>query len=123
MVASHPPTRLESSANRVTDPIRSGVSSFRPEREDASVLTPRKFELQQSRAARAHGSKKPCFLSTQPRPLKHPFRCARRPCQGQVGTKEIGVTRRFVQNCWGGRPHGIECQNWGCEQPRPEPSM
>ena len=34
-----------------------------------------------------------------------------------------GVTRRFVQNCWGGRPHGIECQNWGCEQPRPEPSM
>jgi len=28
-----------------------------------------------------------------------------------------------VRNCWGGRPHGIKCQNWGCEQPRPEPSM
>src|ERR1700722_7537127 len=25
--------------------------------------------------------------------------------------------------CWGGRPHGIECQNWGWKQPRPEPSM
>jgi hypothetical protein len=23
-----------------------------------------------------------------------------------------GVTTGFVQNCWGGRPHGIECQNW-----------
>src|SRR5207248_2714736 len=26
-------------------------------------------------------------------------------------------------DCWGGRPHGIACQNWGCEQPKPEPSM
>jgi transposase len=26
-------------------------------------------------------------------------------------------------DCWGGRPHGIKCQNWGCEQPSPEPSI
>jgi hypothetical protein len=30
---------------------------------------------------------------------------------------------RLIFVCWGGRPHGIACQNWGCEQPRPEPSM
>ena len=29
----------------------------------------------------------------------------------------------MIPDCWGGRPHGIECQNWGCKQPRPEPSM
>lgn len=25
----------------------------------------------------------------------------------------VGVTTRFVQNCWGGRPHGIECARVG----------
>src|SRR5271166_6317848 len=25
--------------------------------------------------------------------------------------------------CWGGRPHGIECQTWAVIQPRPEPPM
>jgi hypothetical protein len=29
----------------------------------------------------------------------------------------------MIPYCWGGRPHGIACQNWGCKQPRPEPSM
>src|SRR5271165_3322651 len=26
-------------------------------------------------------------------------------------------------HCWGGRPHGIACQSWGCEHPTREPSM
>src|SRR5260370_38877061 len=33
------------------------------------------------------------------------------------------VSGDMLSDCWGGRPHGIACQNWGCEQPKPEPSM
>src|SRR4051812_11390754 len=43
-----------------------------------------------------------CLLSAPP---KVPFLCRRQLL------------------CWGGRPHGIECQTWVVIQPRPEPSM
>ncbi len=34
-----------------------------------------------------------------------------------------GVTDLPFLDCWGGRPHGIEVPELGCQKPRPEPSM
>jgi transposase len=34
-----------------------------------------------------------------------------------------GVTKPPILDCWGGRPHGIEVPELGCQKPRPEPSM
>jgi transposase len=34
-----------------------------------------------------------------------------------------GERTTTIYLCWGGRPDGIACQNWGRKQPRPEPSM
>jgi hypothetical protein len=31
------------------------------------------------------------------------------------GFQPARSTLQVGQNCWGGRPHGIECQNWDCE--------
>jgi hypothetical protein len=34
----------------------------------------------------------------------------------------VGVTKPPM-DCWGGRPHGIEVPELGCQKPRPEPSI
>jgi len=34
-----------------------------------------------------------------------------------------GVAKPPTLDCWGGRPHGIEVPELGCQKPRPEPSM
>ena len=36
---------------------------------------------------------------------------------------DAGVTKPPILDCWGGRPHGIEVPELGCQKPRPEPSM
>jgi transposase len=36
---------------------------------------------------------------------------------------QIGPEAEHVLDCWGGRPRGIACQNWGCQSPTLEPSM
>ena len=36
---------------------------------------------------------------------------------------DAGVTDLPFLDCWGGRPHGIEVPELGCQKPRPEPSM
>ncbi len=66
--------------------------------EDATVLAAWKFELQQGGAARSHGFKQPRSLTTRPRPLKHPFRCARRPCRWQ-GRDEGTAARSNQGTC------------------------
>src|SRR5438093_392019 len=40
-----------------------------------------------------------------------------------LGGLKLKSKKGLNRRCWGGRPHGIVCQNWSCEQPRPEPSM
>jgi hypothetical protein len=43
--------------------------------------------------------------------------------RGIAGTSRSRIDRGILPYCWGGRPHGVACQNWDCEPPRPEPSM
>jgi hypothetical protein len=72
--------------------------------QDTDVLATRKFKLQQSEAAHSHGSKKPCSFAAQPRPLKHPLRCARQPAERQGRDEEQGFSRS-------NKEHGISGQS------------
>src|ERR1700680_4693450 len=49
----------------------------------------------------------------------HVFRSGEMPMRSELPL----LFNTMIPDCWGGRPHGIACQNWGCEQPRPESSM
>jgi transposase len=47
---------------------------------------------------------------------------------GADGPRSLGEAAspgptHHVLDCWGGRPHGIEVPELGCQKPRPEPSM
>jgi len=46
------------------------------------------------------------------------------PLFGLLEAHVMAADRLHGRACWGGRPHGIACQNWVLSQhPRPEPSM